>query len=158
MNATKILWGQILVVCTIVLATLWLATQWTAWRLGFQPQLGQPWFDLAGIPVYLPPIFFLWWFHFGAYAPNIFLEGAAIASSGGFAAIAIAIGMSVWRAREAKAFRPTARPDGRQGTRFVRRGSSARTVSCSAASLANICVTTGRSTCCASPRPVPGRA
>ncbi len=30
------------------------------------------------------------------------MEGAAIASSGGFAAIAIAIGMSVWRAHEAK--------------------------------------------------------
>jgi hypothetical protein len=27
-------------------ATLWAATQWTAWRLGYQPQLGQPWFEL----------------------------------------------------------------------------------------------------------------
>jgi hypothetical protein len=37
--ATKILWGQIVVVFATVLATLWAATQWTAWRLGFQPQL-----------------------------------------------------------------------------------------------------------------------
>jgi type IV secretion system protein VirD4 len=104
LTATKILWGQILVVLAIVLATLWLSTQWTAWRLGFQPQLGPPWFELAGAPVYVPPAFFWWWYHFDAYAPPaIFLEGAAIAASGGFAAIGIAIGMSVWRAREAKA-------------------------------------------------------
>jgi len=102
LTATKILWGQILVVFAIVLATMWVATQWTAWRLGFQPQLGPPWFDLAGTPVYLPVAFFWWWYHYDAYAPSIFLEGAAIAASGGFASIAIAIGMSVWRAREAK--------------------------------------------------------
>ena len=42
MSGTKILWGQILIVFTIVLATTWTATQWTAWRLGFQSQLGQP--------------------------------------------------------------------------------------------------------------------
>jgi type IV secretory pathway TraG/TraD family ATPase VirD4 len=102
LTATKILWGQILVVFAIVLATMWAATQWTAWRLGFQPQLGPPWFELAGAPVYLPPAFFWWWYHFDAYAPSIFLEGAIIAASGGFAAIGIAIGMSVWRAREAK--------------------------------------------------------
>jgi type IV secretion system protein VirD4 len=52
--------------------------------------------------MYLPPAFFWWWYHFDAYAPSIFLEGAAIAASGGFGAIGMAIGMSVWRAREAK--------------------------------------------------------
>ena len=102
MTATKILWGQIIVVFAIVLATLWGATEWTAWRLGFQPQLGPPWFAIADVPVYLPVAFFWWWYHYDAYAPRIFIEGAAIASSGGFASIGIAIGMSVWRAREAK--------------------------------------------------------
>lgn len=101
-SATKILWGQVLAVSLIVFAAIWAATQWTAWRLGFQPQLGPPWLQLAGLPLYPPPAFFLWWFWFDAYAPRIFVEGAAIASSGGFAAIAIAIGMSVWRAHEAK--------------------------------------------------------
>jgi len=58
--ATKILWGQIIVVFLIVLFTIWTATEWTAWRLGFQPELGQPWFELArGAAVYLPPAF-LW--------------------------------------------------------------------------------------------------
>jgi type IV secretion system protein VirD4 len=102
MTATKILWGQILTVFAIVLATTWGATQWTAWRLGFQAQLGTPWFDLVGLSVYPPPAFFWWWYFYDAYAPHVFLEGAGIAASGGFVSIAVAIGMSVWRAREAK--------------------------------------------------------
>jgi type IV secretion system protein VirD4 len=44
MSATKILWGQILIVCAIVLATVWGATQWTAWQPDYRPQLGLPWF------------------------------------------------------------------------------------------------------------------
>jgi type IV secretion system protein VirD4 len=102
MSATKILWGQVLTVFLIVLFTTWAATQWTAWQLGFQPQLGEPWFRLIGIPVYYPPAFFWWWYFYDAYAPSIFVEGAYIAASGGFISIAVAIGMSVWRAREAK--------------------------------------------------------
>jgi type IV secretion system protein VirD4 len=102
MSATKILWGQIAVVFLIVLLTIWGATQWTAWRLGFQPELGRPWFELAGMPVYYPPVFFWWWYVFDAYAPQVFVEGAFMAASGGFISIAAAIGMSVWRAREAK--------------------------------------------------------
>ena len=84
-----------------MLTTTWSATQWTAWRLGFQAQLGTPWFDLVGLWVYPPPAFFWWWYFYDAYAPRIFLEGALIAVSGGFVSIAVAIGMSVWRAREA---------------------------------------------------------
>jgi type IV secretion system protein VirD4 len=102
MNATKILWGQVLLVVAVVLAFLWAATQWTAWRLGFQPQLGQPWFHIFGWPVYHPPSFFWWWFAFDAYAREIFVEGAWIAASGGIAAVVVAVAMSVWRAREAK--------------------------------------------------------
>ena len=102
MSATKILWGQILVVLAIVLVCVWGATEWVAWRLAFQPELGQPWFRVLGFPFYLPPAFFWWWYGYDAYAPSIFVEGAYIAASGGFIAAAVAIGMSVWRAREAK--------------------------------------------------------
>lgn len=102
MSATKILWGQILIVSAIVLVTTWGATEWVAWRLAFQPELGPPWFRLFGFPFYLPPAFFWWWYGFDAYAPSIFIEGAWIAASGGFISVAVAIGMSVWRAREAK--------------------------------------------------------
>jgi type IV secretion system protein VirD4 len=102
MSGTKILWGQILAVFAIVLVTTWGATQWTAWQLAYQPQLGQAWFAVLGYPFYPPPAFFWWWFSYDAYAPHIFVQGAYIAASGGVIAILVAIGMSVWRAREAK--------------------------------------------------------
>lgn len=72
MSATRILWGQILVVLTIVLVTTWSATQWTASRLGYQGQLGHPWFVLGGWPFYPPPAFFWWWYFYDAYAPWVF--------------------------------------------------------------------------------------
>jgi type IV secretion system protein VirD4 len=100
MSAARILWGQILVVFAIVLATTWGATEWTAWRLAFQSELGLPWFKIESWPFYAPPAFFWWWYHFDAYAPEIFIEGAAIAASGGFLSIAAAMLMSILRARE----------------------------------------------------------
>jgi type IV secretion system protein VirD4 len=103
MSATRILWGQIACVLTIVLITTWAATQWTAWRLGYQPQLGHPWFELApGVPIYPPPAFFWWWYAYDAYAPGVFVEGACVAASGGILSIIAAFAMSVWRAREAE--------------------------------------------------------
>jgi type IV secretory pathway TraG/TraD family ATPase VirD4 len=103
MSATKVLWGQIVVVFAIVLVTMWAATQWVAWELGYQPQLGQPWFELtSGVLIYFPPAFFWWWYAYDAYAPQVLVEGAYIALSGGFISIAVAAAMSVWRAREAK--------------------------------------------------------
>ncbi|WP_242129831.1 conjugal transfer protein TraG [Sphingobium sp. Sx8-8] len=102
MNATRILWGQITAVFGVTLAGIWAATQWTAHALGYQPELGEPWFSLGSWPVYPPPAFFWWWFAFDAYAPKTFETGALIAVSGAMAGIVIAIGMSVCRAREAK--------------------------------------------------------
>jgi type IV secretion system protein VirD4 len=102
MNATKILWGQVLLVSFVVLTFLWGATEWVAWRLAFQSQLGRPWFEVFGWPLYQPPAFFWWWFAYDAYAREIFTEGAYIAASGGIAAVIVAIAMSVWRAREMK--------------------------------------------------------
>lgn len=103
MNASRILWGQIFTVLAVVLVMMWLATQWTAWRLGYQPQLGAPWFEVAGRPIYLPPAFFWWWYRYDAYAPALFAQGACLAASGGLAAVGVAIAMALWRGREAKA-------------------------------------------------------
>jgi type IV secretion system protein VirD4 len=102
MSGTKILWGQILVVGLLALAGVWLATEWTAWSLGFQPQLGPPWFKVAGWPIYPPPAFFVWWFIYEAYAPEVFVQGAFLAAGGALVAVVVAVGMSIWRAREAK--------------------------------------------------------
>ena len=102
MNATRILWGQVVAVCSIALAFVWAATQWTAAALGYQAQLGAPWFRVDGYPVYHPPAFFWWWFAYDAYAPDVFVHGAYIAAAGGLAAVVVAIAQSVWRAREVK--------------------------------------------------------
>jgi type IV secretion system protein VirD4 len=102
MSATRILWGQIAVVLLIVLASVWAATQWTAAALAYQAELGDPAFVLLGYPIYPPPAIFWWWFSFEAYAPRIFETGGLIAAAGGLAAVAAAIAMSVWRARELK--------------------------------------------------------
>jgi type IV secretion system protein VirD4 len=103
MSSTRILWGQICAALGIVLVTMWAATQWVAWKLGFQPQLGPPWFVLiGGLPVYYPPAFFWWWLVYDAYAPKIFMQGACIAASGGILSMVVAFAMSIWRAREAR--------------------------------------------------------
>jgi type IV secretion system protein VirD4 len=100
MSATRILWAPVIVVFALVLATTWGATQWTANALGYQPELGAPWFVIGDHRLYPPPAFFWWWFAYDAYAPRIFLKGAAIAVSGGLLSIVAAIAMAVWRARE----------------------------------------------------------
>src|ERR1700739_1621653 len=97
MSSTKVLWVQVCAALSIVLVTMWAATEWVAWKLGFQPQLGPPWFELVGwIPIYYPPAFFWWWLVYDAYA------GACIAASGGILSMIVAFAMSIWRAREAR--------------------------------------------------------
>ena len=72
MTPTKLLIGQILVVFAILMLGLWAATQWAAAMLAYQPELGAPWFELRGLPVYRPWALFPWWFHYDAYAPAVF--------------------------------------------------------------------------------------
>ncbi|MFT9027277.1 conjugal transfer protein TraG [Acetobacter indonesiensis] len=102
MSGSRVLWGQVALVLLIVFVAIWSATEWTAWRLGFQPQLGAPWFMVAGWPFYDPPAFFWWWYFYDAYAPSIFVTGGYIASSGGLIGCVVAIGLSILRAREAR--------------------------------------------------------
>jgi type IV secretion system protein VirD4 len=68
----------VITVFLIVLLTMWSATEWMAWRLGFETQLGRPWFELLHFPFYHPPAFLWWWFAYDAYAPSILIEGAHI--------------------------------------------------------------------------------
>jgi type IV secretion system protein VirD4 len=102
MSGTRILWGQITTVLLIVVVGVWGATQWTAAAFGYQPELGAPMGFAFGHPVYPPPAIFWWWFSFEAYAPEVFETGGMIAAASGLAAVAVAIAMSVWRARELK--------------------------------------------------------
>lgn len=100
MSASRVAWGQVILVFTIMLLFWWAATEWTAWRLGFQPELGAPWFVLGHRwPVYAPPLFFWWWYEFDAYAPGIFVHGARIGVAGVVLAVTVAFALSIWRAR-----------------------------------------------------------
>ena len=102
MQGTSVLFGQVLTVFGIAIGGTWAATQWTAAQLGYQLRLGAPWFDLLGRPIYHPWCLFEWWYWFNAYAPHLFLEGGVIAATSGGLATCVAIGMSVWRARQSQ--------------------------------------------------------
>ncbi|MQX37632.1 conjugal transfer protein TraG [Roseospira navarrensis] len=102
MTPTKLLIGQILVVFAIVILGVWAATQWAADMLGYQAQLGEPWFVLFGWPVYPPWALFVWWFAFEAYAPEVFDAAGLLAGMSGFMGAAAAIVGSLWRARQGR--------------------------------------------------------
>ncbi|HHM9104652.1 TPA: conjugal transfer protein TraG [Pseudomonas aeruginosa] len=102
MQGTNELFGQIAAIFGIVIAGVWAATQWTASALGYQVRLGSPWFDCFGTPVYHPWRLFDWWFFFGAYAPQIFDIGGAIAAASGMVAVGVAIAMSIMRSRQSR--------------------------------------------------------
>ena len=100
MSGSKVLWGQIITVLSVTLLAIWAASEWTAWRLGWQAELGRPWLVLVW-PLYPPWAFFGWWLVFDAYAPKIFVGGALIVLFGVGLAIVLALTWSIVRAREA---------------------------------------------------------
>lgn len=100
MNPTKLLVGQILVVLAIVIGGVWASTQWCAAMLGYQPELGAPWIVILDVPIYRPWAIFPWWYHFDAYAPEIFDKAGALAGASGFLGCAAAIFGALWRARQ----------------------------------------------------------
>lgn len=100
MTPTKLLVGQIAVVFAIVILGVWTSTQWCAHMLGYQSPLGVPWLVVAGWPIYKPWKLFEWWFHFDAYAPEIFDQAGVLAGASGFLGCAAAIAGSLWRARQ----------------------------------------------------------
>jgi len=102
MTPTKLLIGQIAVVFAIVILGLWAATQWCADMLGYQPQLGNPWFVLFGWPVYEPWKLFEWWYFYEAYAPEVFDKAGMLAGASGFMGCAAAVVGSLWRARQSR--------------------------------------------------------
>ena len=102
MSGSRVLWGAIFSVAATVLLGIWAATQWTAAALAYQPELGAPLGQILGWPIYPPYALFWWWFSFDAYAPHIFDTAGLIAAGSGFASVAVAVGMSLWRARDFK--------------------------------------------------------
>jgi hypothetical protein len=77
MTPTKLLIGQILVVFLIMILGVWGATQWAAAMLGYQSELGTPWYRIGHFIIYRPWDLFGWWYHFDAYAPEVFDKAGA---------------------------------------------------------------------------------
>jgi type IV secretion system protein VirD4 len=102
LTPTKLLVGQILIVFAILILGVWTATQWCAAMLGFQDELGPPWFSLGSLPLYRPWSLFLWWYEFEAYAPHVFNKAGSLAAGSGFAGCGAAIAGSLCRARQAR--------------------------------------------------------
>ncbi|MDP3736403.1 MAG: IncP-type conjugal transfer protein TraG [Hyphomonadaceae bacterium] len=102
MGAGRVYWGQIVVVLGAIVLGAIAATQWTAHGLGYQAALGAPDATLFGEPVYAPWRFFIWWYHFDAYARTTFETGALIFLGATVLAIAAGFVFSLWRSREAK--------------------------------------------------------
>ncbi|MEN5144575.1 conjugal transfer protein TraG [Brevundimonas diminuta] len=100
MTPTKLLLGQIFICFAIVILGVWGATQWAAAMLGYQAQLGGPLFVVFDVPIYRPWALVGWWFHYEAYAPNVFNKAGLLAGGSGFMACAAAIAGSLLRARQ----------------------------------------------------------
>ncbi|WP_136661360.1 conjugal transfer protein TraG [Nitratireductor sp. XY-223] len=102
MKPTTLLIGQATVVTGTITGTLWASTQLAAAQLGYQPGLGEPWFSIAGWPVYHPWRLFEWWYVYEAYAPDVFHRAGSLAAGGGVLGTATAVAGSLWRARQTK--------------------------------------------------------
>ena len=100
MTPTKLLIGQIAIVFAVQVLGVWAATQWAAAMLGYQGELGTPWFWMRSWPLYRPWALFGWWYEFEAYAPHVFNRAGALAGASGFMGCATAIAGSLWRARQ----------------------------------------------------------
>lgn len=102
MNPTTLLIGQAAIVTGTITGTLWASTQWTAYKLGYQSGLGEPWFSISDTTIYYPWRLFEWWYAYESYAPDIFHTAGSIAAGGGVLGTATAVAGSLWRARQAK--------------------------------------------------------
>ncbi len=92
----------ILLVFGIVFGFMWHATQMVAEQLGFQSQLGPPWFHLGSWRIYRPWQVFSWnyWYHY--YAPKIFSLGMLWVTAGVIASLIAVLVYIVWYARRAR--------------------------------------------------------
>jgi len=100
MSAGRIYWGQIACVLFAFVASMFAATQWTAATLGHQAQLGEPDAIVGSLRLYAPWKFLIWWFHYDAYAREVFETAGLIFLGGVGCAVLLAFGFSLWRARE----------------------------------------------------------
>ena len=157
-TGTKILWGQMTLSLTAVLAGLWGATEWTAMRLGFSRRSARPGSSLAGclstnptcssrggtISTHTPP------------APSSKAPPGPRAAVSWRLSLRSPVQCAAHGSRRWS--RPMARHAGRRSRRCARRGCWSRPGSISAASASSTSGTPVPSTCCALRRPAAARA
>jgi type IV secretion system protein VirD4 len=100
MTPTRILIGQAFIVMLIIAAAMQAATQYVAASFGFDAALGNSWWRIGEAPIYYPWRLFEWWYAYEAYAPDVFMQGGAIAAAGGMVGAVAAVAGSLWRARQ----------------------------------------------------------
>ena len=76
-SAAGVLFQTIGVLLCITVAAFWAATQYAAWKLAFQPALGEPLLRFKSWALYVPTDFFMWLLQFGH------VEGTEEAFNGG---------------------------------------------------------------------------
>ena len=82
---------------------VWGATQYCAAELGYQAELGDPWFIFLDYPIYIPWRVFEWTYYYEPYATRVFTT-SYLFIYGSFAIEAILlVYIAVWRARRNKA-------------------------------------------------------
>lgn len=102
-SAAGVAMQAVFVLLSITFLACWSATQYAAWKLAFQPALGEPLFRLSsGAGLYMPFDFFAWWLQFGH------VEGTEQAFTGGewiLASLHFLFVPAIWLAvRRAKKF------------------------------------------------------
>ena len=77
-SGAGVLMQTVAVLFGITILACWFATQYAAWKLAFQPALGEPLFAFdSGVKIYTPVDFFIWLFKFSH------VEGTEQAFEGG---------------------------------------------------------------------------
>ncbi len=73
--------GPIVACLTCIFLGVWGAGQYVAYALAYQPQLGAPWFQIAGHGIYAPWSYFPWLWDYNAYAPDIFTRAIYVVAA-----------------------------------------------------------------------------
>ncbi len=103
MTGGRIYWGQVVGIALVLVVGAQVAVQYAAHRLGHQAALGPPDLVVTGEQLYAPWRFFIWWYKYDAYARPVFQTGGVILLAASALSVLLALGFSLWRAREESA-------------------------------------------------------
>ncbi|MCC5053907.1 IncP-type conjugal transfer protein TraG [Xanthomonas campestris pv. campestris] len=91
--------GPIVACLTCIFLGVWAAGQYVAYALAYQPQLGAPWFQIAGHGIYAPWSYFPWLWDYNAYAPDIFTRAIYIVAASAVLGFVVMVAVAIYRTR-----------------------------------------------------------